>query len=123
MPFGTWICSCIRVRLYVVEKRHLIDVSFFTFFCKVIFTCKWKIFIIKVKISLLLKVEPMGVKNIIKELRKQNHITQIEMAKAMQVTRQTIVAIENHHYNPSLELSLKIAKYFGMKVEEIFTLE
>ncbi|WP_082147757.1 helix-turn-helix transcriptional regulator [Bacillus sp. LK2] len=60
---------------------------------------------------------------IIKELRKQNHITQIEMAKAMQVTRQTIVVIENHHYNPSLELALKIAKYFGMKVEEIFTLE
>ncbi|MGE0994953.1 helix-turn-helix transcriptional regulator, partial [Bacillus sp. GMa5/2] len=51
------------------------------------------------------------------------HITQVEMAKAMQVTRQTIVAIENHHYNPSLELSLKIAKYFGVKVEEIFTLE
>ena len=49
----------------------------------------------------------MGVKNKIKELRKQNHITQVEMAKAMQVTRQTIVAIENHHYNPSLELSLK----------------
>ncbi|KMN46666.1 Cro/Cl family transcriptional regulator [Bacillus sp. LK2] len=56
-------------------------------------------------------------------MRKQNHITQIEMAKAMQVTRQTIVVIENHHYNPSLELALKIAKYFGMKVEEIFTLE
>ena len=50
----------------------------------------------------------MGVKNKIKELRKQNHITQVEMAKAMQVTRQTIVAIENHHYNPSLELSLKL---------------
>ena len=64
-----------------------------------------------------------GCKNKIKELRKQHHITQVEMAKAMQVTRQTIVAIENHHYNPSLELSLKIAKYFGVKVEEIFTLE
>ncbi|HDV4619376.1 TPA: helix-turn-helix domain-containing protein, partial [Bacillus anthracis] len=34
----------------------------------------------------------MGVKNKIKELRKQHHITQVEMAKAMQVTRQTIVA-------------------------------
>ena len=93
------------------------------FFCKDIFTLNWKIFIIKVKLSLLLKVEPMGVKNRIKELRKQNNITQIEMAKAMQVTRQTIVAIENHRYNPSLELSLKIAKYFGMKVEDIFILE
>lgn len=95
----------------------------FSKICKDIFTCNWKIFIIQAKISLLLKVDPMGVKNKIKELRKQNHITQVEMAKAMQVTRQTIVAIENHHYNPSLELSLKIAKYFGVKVEEIFTLE
>ena len=95
----------------------------FSKICKDIFTCNWKIFIIQVKISLLLKVDPMGVKNKIKELRKQNHITQVEMAKAMQVTRQPIVAIENHHYNPSLELSLKIAKYFGVKVEEIFTLE
>ncbi|MDC2865480.1 helix-turn-helix transcriptional regulator [Bacillus sp. BP-3] len=65
----------------------------------------------------------MSVQNRIKELRKQNHITQVEMAKAMKVTRQTIVAIENHHYNPSLELSLKIAKYFKVSVEEIFTLE
>ncbi len=54
----------------------------------------------------------MGVKNKIKELRKQNHITQVEMAKVMQVTRQTIVAIENHHYNPSLELSLKNCQIF-----------
>ena len=50
----------------------------------------------------------MGVKNKIKELRKQNHITQVEMAKAM-----TIVAIENHHYNPSLELSLKLPNILG----------
>ena len=48
----------------------------------------------------------MGVKNKIKELRKQNHITQVEMAKVMHA--ETIVAIENHHYNPSLELSLKL---------------
>ncbi|AQM49121.1 helix-turn-helix transcriptional regulator [Bacillus anthracis] len=65
----------------------------------------------------------MTVKNKIKELRVQHEITQVQMAKDLQVTRQTIVAIENHHYNPSLELSLKIAKYFGVKVEEIFTLE
>ena len=97
--------------------------KYFPIISKDIFSYNWKIFIIQVKISLLLKVEPMGVKNKIKELRKQHHITQVEMAKAMQVTRQTIVAIENHHYNPSLELSLKIAKYFGVKVEEIFTLE
>ncbi|WP_369901865.1 helix-turn-helix transcriptional regulator [Bacillus manliponensis] len=64
----------------------------------------------------------MPVKNKIKELRKEKGITQLEMAKAMDVTRQTIVAIENHHYNPSLELSLKIATYFQVSVEDIFTL-
>ncbi|CAM4060236.1 Cro/Cl family transcriptional regulator [Bacillus manliponensis] len=65
----------------------------------------------------------MPVKNKIKELRREKGITQLEMAKAMDVTRQTIVAIENHHYNPSLELSLKIATYFQVSVEDIFTLQ
>ncbi|MBY0040881.1 helix-turn-helix transcriptional regulator [Bacillus cereus] len=64
----------------------------------------------------------MNVNNRIKELRKQHSITQIQMAKDLEVTRQTIIAIENHHYNPSLELSLKIAKYFNTNVENIFSL-
>ncbi|AAM26015.1 MULTISPECIES: helix-turn-helix transcriptional regulator [Bacillus] len=65
----------------------------------------------------------MTVKNKIKELRVQHEITQVQMAKDLQVTRQTIVAIENNHYNPSLELALKIAHYFNLKMEDIFTLE
>ncbi|AKR38483.1 helix-turn-helix transcriptional regulator [Bacillus cereus] len=65
----------------------------------------------------------MNVKNRIKEFRKQNNITQIQMAKDLEVTRQTIIAIENHHYNPSLELTLKIAKYFNTNVENIFSLD
>lgn len=65
----------------------------------------------------------MAVKNRIKELRVQHEITQIQMAKDLQVTRQTIVAIENNHYNPSLELALKLAHYFNLKMEDIFTLE
>ncbi|MED1560129.1 helix-turn-helix transcriptional regulator [Bacillus paramycoides] len=65
----------------------------------------------------------MTVKNKIKELRVQHEITQIQMSKDLQVTRQTIVAIENNHYNPSLELALKIAHYFNLKMEDIFTLE
>ncbi|HDR8066473.1 TPA: helix-turn-helix transcriptional regulator [Bacillus cereus] len=65
----------------------------------------------------------MAVKNKIKELRVQHEITQVQMAKDLQVTRQTIVAIENNHYNPSLELALKIAHYFNLKMEDIFTLE
>ncbi|MHA2890678.1 helix-turn-helix transcriptional regulator [Bacillus cereus] len=67
--------------------------------------------------------EVTAVKNKIKELRVQHKITQIQMANDLQVTRQTIVAIENNHYNPSLELALKIAHYFNLKMEDIFTLE
>jgi putative transcriptional regulator len=65
----------------------------------------------------------MGVKNRIKELRTEHRITQIQMAKDLNVTRQTIVAIENNHYNPSLELALKLARYFNTTVENMFTLE
>ncbi|KAA6448163.1 transcriptional regulator [Bacillus cereus] len=65
----------------------------------------------------------MAVKNKIKELRVQHKITKVQMAKDLQVTRQTIVAIENNHYNPNLELALKIAHYFDLKMEDIFTLE
>ncbi|MBJ8099628.1 helix-turn-helix transcriptional regulator [Bacillus cereus group sp. N11] len=65
----------------------------------------------------------MGVKNRIKQLRTQHNITQIQMAKDLQVTRQTIVAIENNHYNPSLELALKLSCYFSTRIEDIFTLD
>ncbi|RFT66299.1 transcriptional regulator [Bacillus clarus] len=51
------------------------------------------------------------------------NITQLEMAQGLQVTRQTILTIENHRYNPSLELPLKISKYFELKIEDIFFLE
>ena len=54
----------------------------------------------------------MNVKNSIKAVRKEKQITQEELANAVQVSRQTIVAIENGKYNPSLELSLKLGKYF-----------
>ena len=45
------------------------------------------------------------------------------MAEDLQVTRQTLTAIENNKYNPSLELALKILQYFEVSIEEIFTLE
>lgn len=67
--------------------------------------------------------DTMNVQNCIKILRQERQITQNEMADYLGVSRQTIIAIENHHYNPSLELSLKIAKYFNKHVEEIFLLE
>ncbi|MFA7744603.1 helix-turn-helix transcriptional regulator [Salinicoccus roseus] len=65
----------------------------------------------------------MPVTNRIKEIRKEKGISQVKMAEDLQVTRQTINAIEKHKYNPSLELSLKIIKYFNMPIEAVFTLE
>ncbi|MEG0255637.1 helix-turn-helix transcriptional regulator [Vagococcus sp.] len=62
------------------------------------------------------------VNNKIKEIREERHIQQLEMAKALNVSRQTMTAIEKMKYNPSLELSLKIAHFFELPVEEIFEL-
>ncbi|MGM0830278.1 MAG: helix-turn-helix transcriptional regulator [Bacillota bacterium] len=65
----------------------------------------------------------MPVKNNIRKIRKEKSITQLKMAEDLQVTRQTLTAIENNKYNPSLELALKILKYFEVSIEEIFILE
>ena len=61
--------------------------------------------------------------NIIKELRKENKVTQDELAMAVGVTRQTIISLENGKYNASLQLAYKISKYFGRNIEEIFIFE
>ena len=63
------------------------------------------------------------MKNNIKELRKAKGLRQEDLARALEVTRQTIIAIENNKYDPSLELAMKISKYFGISVNDIFTLE
>lgn len=63
------------------------------------------------------------MKNRIKELRKQSGLRQEDMAKLLSVTRQTIIAIENDKYNPTLELAMKIAKLLNCPVEEIFFLD
>lgn len=65
----------------------------------------------------------MPVINHIKEIRIKKGITQIKMAEDLQVTRQTMNAIEKNKYNPSLELSLKILKYFNEPLEKVFILE
>ncbi|MFD1173093.1 helix-turn-helix transcriptional regulator [Oceanobacillus picturae] len=65
----------------------------------------------------------MGVINHIKKIRIEKGITQIRMAEDLQVTRQTINAIEKNKYNPSLELALKLVAYFDVPIEEIFILE
>lgn len=63
------------------------------------------------------------MKNRIAQLRKERRITQEELADAVEVTRQTIISLENGRYNASLLLSHKIAKYFGSSIEEIFLFE
>ena len=60
------------------------------------------------------------MKNRLRELRQERGITQEELAEALGVTRQTIIAIEKGKYDPSLRLAFKIARYFGKKIEEIF---
>ncbi|CAM4337163.1 helix-turn-helix transcriptional regulator [Jeotgalicoccus halotolerans] len=65
----------------------------------------------------------MKVVNYIKEIRLSRGITQVKMAEDLQVTRQTINAIEKNKYNPSLELALKLIDYFDVAIEELFILE
>mgnify|MGYP002510729958 CR=1 FL=1 len=61
--------------------------------------------------------------NIIRELRKENKVTQDDLAGAVGVTRQTIISLENGKYNASLQLAHKISKYFGRSIEEVFIFE
>ena len=56
----------------------------------------------------------------LKVYRAMRDITQEELAQAVGVTRQTIISIERGNYNPSLELAFKIARHFGVKIEDIF---
>jgi len=63
------------------------------------------------------------LKNRIEEIRKEKGISQEAFAKAMQVSRQTISSLENGRYNPSILLAYKIAKYFGMSIEDVFIFE
>lgn len=60
------------------------------------------------------------MKNRIKVFRAMHDITQEELANKLEVSRQTILAIEKNKYDPSLKLALKIAKLFEVPVEELF---
>lgn len=61
-----------------------------------------------------------ALKTRIQELRKERRISQEELALAVGVTRQTITSLECEKYTASLALAYKIAKYFGMTIEEVF---
>lgn len=61
--------------------------------------------------------------NRIRELRRARGYRQEDLAAAVGVSRQTIIAAENNKYNPSLELAMKLARCLGTTVEELFQLE
>ncbi len=61
--------------------------------------------------------------NRIKELRARHDLTQSDLAKLVDVRRETIVFLEKGKYNPSLKLAYDIAKVFKQKIEEVFLFE
>lgn len=63
------------------------------------------------------------MKTKIPQLRKENKLSQAELANIVGVTRQTITSIETEKYVASLPLAYKIAKYFNLKIEDVFDLE
>ena len=62
------------------------------------------------------------MKNKIKELRRGRKLRQEDLAEKLGVTRQTVIAIENDKYDPTLELAMKISEFFGVSVNDIFHL-
>jgi putative transcriptional regulator len=64
-----------------------------------------------------------GLKNTIRELRADRGMTQQELADAIGVTRQTVIAIELDKYSPSLETAFRIARVFGVPLEVVFQYE
>jgi putative transcriptional regulator len=62
----------------------------------------------------------MERKNNLKVLRAMHDLTQEQLADALRVSRQTVIAIENDKYLPSLTLAFRIARYFNVNIEEVF---
>ena len=63
------------------------------------------------------------MQNRIKELRARDGLTQLDVAKLVDVRRETIVFLEKGKYNPSLRLAYDISKIFKLKIEEVFIFE
>lgn len=62
-------------------------------------------------------------KNNLKVLRAMHGMTQEDLAEKLHVSRQTVIAIENNKYNPSLDLAFKLARLFETSIEAIFEYE
>ncbi len=65
-------------------------------------------------------VKPTKVTNSIRALREGAGLTQVELAKRIGVTRQTLIAIEQGRYSPTLELAFQIARVFGVGLDDVF---
>jgi len=63
------------------------------------------------------------LKNKIRELREQLNLTQQALAEKVEVSRQTIISLENGRYNPSIFLAYKISKVFNLSIEIVFIFE
>ena len=63
------------------------------------------------------------MRNLIKQKRKELGLRQEDLAEVLDDYRQTIIAIENDKYNPTLELAMRLARYLQVPVEVLFILE
>ena len=60
------------------------------------------------------------MKNCLRDLRKARGLSQAELAEAVEVSRQTIIAMEADKYDPSLPMAYRLAVFFGVPVEALF---
>jgi putative transcriptional regulator len=60
------------------------------------------------------------MRNCLRDLRKERGLSQAELAEAIEVSRQTIIAIEADKYDPSLPMAYRLAAFFGLPVEDLF---
>jgi putative transcriptional regulator len=65
-------------------------------------------------------VKPTKVTNSIRALREAAGLTQVELSRRIGVTRQTLIAIEQGKYSPTLELAFQIARVFGVSLDDVF---
>ncbi|MBU5423863.1 helix-turn-helix transcriptional regulator [Cellulomonas hominis] len=68
-------------------------------------------------------VRPTAVTNRIRALRTERGLTQAQLAAALGVTRQTVIAVEQGRYSPSLELAFQIARALGRPIDQVFAYE
>lgn len=68
----------------------------------------------------MIAVKKPTLENHVAQYRKAAGQTQQELAEAIEVTRQTIIAIEKGNYTPSVQLAMVLAKHFNVSIEELF---